>query len=262
MLVTRLCHCFLPWSRPTRKMSVGQRSIAILHTLSKIATITSALSLLLLPLGMWPIKSCDYPTLIPQADIRTLRGFFLVAYAFHKFNGYLLYGRVGTKNGALATRNRTWTAPCKSYPHHLPLFHETRKLFRHPSRHCLPHHNILHPRPRPLQLRIERLHHLKSQRTVRATPPASSGPNAQCRHDYPHALRPLRSNADPALNGAILLLRPGIQEYPIIPAHGPPFETDPVRLPCIRSCVLHAASADCSRARRTHSEGRRGRQSA
>ena len=113
MLVTRLCRCFLPWSQPTRKMSVGQRSIAILHTVSKLASITLALSLLLLPLGMWPSRSCDYPMLIPQADIRVLRGLFLTAYTFHKFNRYLLYGRVGTKNGALATRNRTWSAPCK-----------------------------------------------------------------------------------------------------------------------------------------------------
>ena len=113
MLVTRLCRCFLPWSRPTRKMSVGQRSTAILHTVSKLASITLALSLLLLPLGMWPTKSCDYPRLILQADIRTLRGFFLAAYTFNKFNRYWLYGRVGTKNGAFGTRNRTWSAPCK-----------------------------------------------------------------------------------------------------------------------------------------------------
>ena len=113
MLVARLCRCFLPWSRPTRKMTVGQRSIAILHTVSKLATITLTLSLLLLPLGMWPTESGDYPTPIPQTDIRTLRGLFLAAYAFNKFNRYLLYGRVGTKNGAFATRNRTWSAPCK-----------------------------------------------------------------------------------------------------------------------------------------------------
>ena len=113
MLVTRLCGCFLPWSPPTRKMSVGQRSTAILHTVSKLATIILALSLLLLPLGMWPTKSRNYPMLIPQADIRTLRGLFLTAYAFNKFNRYLLYGRVGTKNAAFATRNRIWSAPCK-----------------------------------------------------------------------------------------------------------------------------------------------------
>lgn len=113
MLVTRLCRCFLPWSRPTRKMSVGQRSTAILHTVSKLATITLALSLLLLPLGMWLTESYDYPTLIPQTNIITLRKFFLTAYAFNKFNRYLLYGRVGTKNAAFATRNRTWSAPCK-----------------------------------------------------------------------------------------------------------------------------------------------------
>lgn len=113
MLVTRFFDCFLPWSQPARKMSVGQRSIAILHTVSKLATITLALSLLLLPLGVWPTKSNDYEILVLQADIRTLRLIFFAAYAFNKFNRYLLYGRVGTKNAAYATRNRTWSAPCE-----------------------------------------------------------------------------------------------------------------------------------------------------
>ena len=52
MLVTRFFSCFLPWSQPAEKMSVGQRSSAMLHTVSKFATVTLTLSLLLLPLGV------------------------------------------------------------------------------------------------------------------------------------------------------------------------------------------------------------------
>lgn len=113
MLVTRYFSCFLPWSKPAKKMSVGQRSAAILHTVSKLATVTLTLSLLLLPLGVWPTKSDDYEMLVLQADIRTLRVIFVTAYAFNKLNRYLLYGRVGTKIAAYATRNRIWSAPCE-----------------------------------------------------------------------------------------------------------------------------------------------------
>lgn len=117
MLVTRFFSCFLPWSQPAKKMSVGQRSTAIVHTVSKLATVTLTLALLLLPLGLWPTKSNDYEVLVLRTDMRTLRALFLTAYAFNKLNRYLLYGRVvGTKNAAYATRNRTWSAPCEWYP--------------------------------------------------------------------------------------------------------------------------------------------------
>ncbi len=113
ILVSRFFSHFVPWSPIARKMSVGQRLTAMLHTASKLATVTLALSLLLLPLGVWPTKANDYEVIIPQAGIRTLRTLFLIAYTFNKVNRYLLYGRVGTKNAAYATRNRTWSAPCK-----------------------------------------------------------------------------------------------------------------------------------------------------
>ena len=113
MLVSRFFWRFLPGPHAARGMSVGQRLTAILHTISKLATVTLAISLLLLPLGLWPAKVNDYVVLVPKADHERLRILFLAAYMVNKFNRYCLYGRVGTKNAVYATRNRIWSAPCK-----------------------------------------------------------------------------------------------------------------------------------------------------
>lgn len=115
MLVARSFGFFLPWFSRGIWMTWGQRLSALLHPLTRIATVMLAGSLILLPIGIWPQQSDNYELLVPKSRRCWLKRLFLAAYLASKFNIYVLFQPVGTRGQAAHRSYRTWSAPCKSF---------------------------------------------------------------------------------------------------------------------------------------------------
>lgn len=111
MLISRRFFCFLPGAPLAASMSWGQRSSALLHTISKIACVTLAVGLLALPIGMFPAYGNDLTAV--EFDRFWLKILVLASYLMSKVNRYLVYGRVGVKNLAYHSKNKIWSTPCK-----------------------------------------------------------------------------------------------------------------------------------------------------
>ena len=111
--MSRAFYFFLPFSPLTLHMSWGQRLSALLHTISQIACVTLAISIIILPISIFPAHNDKAFQLVSNLDRSRLKKIFLVAYLMHKLNRYMLYGRVGLKNIAYQARNKIWSAPCE-----------------------------------------------------------------------------------------------------------------------------------------------------
>ncbi|KAL8870821.1 MAG: hypothetical protein Q9174_003221 [Haloplaca sp. 1 TL-2023] len=113
MLISRRFYYFLPGAPLAASMSWGQRSSALLHTVSKIACVTLAFALIALPISMLPAHGNDLTAI--GSDRFWLKILLLASYLMTKFNRYLVYGRVGVKNLAYHAKNKIWSTPYIAY---------------------------------------------------------------------------------------------------------------------------------------------------
>ena len=114
MLLSRYYSWYLPWSPTVKHMTPVQRVVEMIHLFSKLSTILTAASLLILPILLSQNPHKELPGFRLDRIQHLLGIMFVVKYSAFHINRYLIFSRVGISIVAETGRVKIWGAPCKT----------------------------------------------------------------------------------------------------------------------------------------------------
>ncbi len=107
---------YLPGSKNTSQMTMGQKAVGMLYVLRDYAPLTNVVALIFLPIVLLSRSSDDKMIVSSRHQGLLLGGLqtvFLFFYAAQKINLYNLYRHVGIAQVLNFQSNEIWAAPCK-----------------------------------------------------------------------------------------------------------------------------------------------------
>ena len=134
---------YLPGHEVSANFTLPQRLSLGVDALVEYTAFLVCLSMVLLPIAIWPTGTSDFSKIISESHYRVLGWAFLISHFAGRLNNYIVYGMAADVYLQNGKRAKFWTVPCKCI--FLPLFEVKHWLIDYLlDRHSCRCHPCLH----------------------------------------------------------------------------------------------------------------------